>query len=157
MAIWISCPRSILNGFKAVALTAFPKERYAVLFGHFKKGGIEVKDIWHPEGQAKFCKSDGLLEDITSRKAWLTTAHDIAESEGLELVGDIHSHPYAVASSRCHETDSAPSQQDWRTSSKSGFPAGGIMGICLISKSPGQTKISISFWPQIPRVMLRLT
>jgi len=146
----ITCPKSIRETFKVAALDAFPREKYAVLFGRRKGNRVAVVDAWYPEDQRKFSTVDAMTADIISRKSWLQKAEDIAQSGGLTVVGDIHSHPHEVKNRRLHYRDRSPSEKDWSRLWPAGVQPGWIVGICLISKSPRHTRVRVRLWPSLP-------
>lgn len=146
----IDCTRGLIKTFELAALSAFDREKYAVLFGRQRGRRIEIRDVWYPEDQKKYASRVG-TESISGRPQWLCKAMEIAESEGLEIVGDIHSHPWAVKNSRYHQRDRSPSEADFRSSLKLGLT---IIGICNISKSPGNTHVSTRLWILQPKVRM---
>jgi proteasome lid subunit RPN8/RPN11 len=145
----IICPRTILESFKRVALDRHPREAYAVFFGRIDGASAEIRDIWFPEDQTKFATANS-VETIAGRPAWWQKAVDIAESEGLEIIGDIHSHP---ETDPARLDDPSPSYSDWR-----GFRGPKwIRGICVVCKRPRSVKFRITFWPPLPKAAVRYT
>jgi len=145
----VSVPRALVEGFKRVAIDRHPKEAYAVLFGRMNGTRAEVLDLWYPEDQRKFATTR-ITETVLGRKQWLRKAIDIAESSGLSVVGDLHSHP--VTNKECLD-DPAPSCLDWRNA----WGQRWIMGICVVVKTPRRVFTRLKFWPPIQRPRVHLT
>jgi hypothetical protein len=145
----VRCKRSIYDGFKVAAITAFPREKYGVLLGHRRGKRVEILDIWIPDGQERFATEHSLTADAVSNPAWREEAQAIADSEGLEVVGDLHSHCYRVRQG--HERGREPSERDWSVS-----PVPWVLGICTVSKSPTDVWCSIAFWDSFPMAQVKL-
>jgi len=139
----VECSRKIRFRFTFSALGSYPKEAYAVLFGRRTGRLVQIKDLWWPEDQSKYT-SHVATAALCSRPPWVRKAEDIAESEGLEIVGDIHSHPDTV--------DVSPSTPDWGTNK-----ADWVMGICSVRKQKREFRTSIAFWYGRPRMRTRWT
>ena len=143
----IICPRTIIESFKRVALDHHPREAYAVLFGRIEGMTAEIKDIWYPEDQWQFATANE-VETVSGRPAWWQKAVDIAESEGLDIIGDIHSHP---ETDPARLEDPSPSYSDWQT-----FPGPNwIRGICVVCKRPRSVRFRVTFWPPLVRVVVK--
>ena len=145
----VSVPKSAIEGFKLFAVDRHPKEAYAVLFGHINGSRATVRDLWYPEDQRRFATSRD-TETVLGRMAWLRKAIDIAESSGVSVIGDMHSHP--VENKECLN-DPAPSYTDWAVA----WGQLWITGICVVVKTPRRTATRVKFWPPIQRPRLHLT
>lgn len=139
----IVCPRSIIDSFKRVALDRHPREAYAVFFGRIDNNGAEIKDVWYPEDQWMFATGSG-VETVAGRPAWWQKAMDIAESEGLEMIGDIHSHP---ETDPARLEDPSPSYHDWQSYRGPRW----IRAICVVCKRPRSVRFRVTFWPPLLR------
>ncbi len=139
LKVW--CPRKILTDFKRAAKAVYPRELYAVLFGTINGDAVRISDVWYPPDAYEI---KGETDYIFHRKAWLEESIAIADSAGLLVVADIHSH--ADVSSR------EPSEADWDAS-----PEGWVQGICIVHRGPtGHKRASVRFWPTVRPVKLRL-
>jgi len=137
----VTCPRKIISDFKRGAKAAYPRELYAVLFGTINGGAVRISDVWYPPGGDQFI---GKTDYLFHRKQWLEEAMAIADSEGLVIVADLHSHP--------NINTREPSESDWDAS-----PEGWVQGICSVYKGEtGHKRAAVRFWPAVPPVRLRL-
>lgn len=143
----IICPRHLVEAFKRVALDRHPREVYAVFFGRFAGTVVEIRDIWYPEDQAKFATTSA-IETIAGRPAWWQKALDIAESEGLEIIGDMHSHPETDPE---RLKDPSPSYADWRNYRGPRW----IRAICVVCKRPRSVRFRVTFWPPLLKAIVR--
>jgi len=142
----IICPRHLVEAFKQVALDRHPREAYAVFFGRFEGKLVEIRDVWYPEDQGQFATT-GAIETIAGRPAWWRKALDIAESEGLEIVGDIHSHPETDPG---RLKDPSPSYADWNNYRGPKW----IRAICVVCRRPRGVKYRVTFWPPLLRAIV---
>ena len=97
-------------------------------------------------GPAPFALSSRILDRhyLFHRRQWLEEAIAIADSEGLLIVADLHSHPGI--------NTREPSESDW-----DGSPAGWVQGICAVYKGDtGRKRAVVRFWPAVHPVQLRL-
>ncbi len=145
----VECPRAIIDAFKRVALDRHPREAYAVFFGRIDGMTAEIRDIWYPEDQWKFATTNA-IETIAGRPAWWLKAIDIAESEGLEVIGDIHSHP---ETDPLRLEDPSPSWQDWQTYRGPKW----IRAVCVVCKRGRRARFRVTFWPPVPKLITRYT
>ena len=137
----VHCPRKIIGDFKKAAKTAYPNELYAVLFGTIDEDAVQISDVWYPPASDQ---SKASTDYVLHRKPWLDEAMAIADSAGLVIVADLHSHPDA----RSRE----PSEADW-----DGSPDGWLQGICPVWRTDKRRKrASVRFWPSARPVRLRL-
>ena len=139
--IRVTCPRKIIADFKRGAKAAYPRELYAVLFGAINGDSVRISDVWYPPGGDKLV---GETDYLFHRRQWLEEAIAIADSEGLLIVADLHSHPGI--------NTREPSESDW-----DGSPAGWVQGICAVYKGDtGRKRAVVRFWPAVHPVQLRL-
>jgi proteasome lid subunit RPN8/RPN11 len=143
----IVCPRRLVEDFKRVALDRHPREAYAVFFGRFEGTKVDIQDVWYPEDQGKFATTSA-IETIAGRPAWWMKALDIADSGGLEIVGDIHSHPETDPK---RLKDPSPSYADWKIYQGPKW----IRAICVVCKRPRSVKFRVTFWPPLPKAIVR--
>ena len=145
----VRCRKEIYEGFKVAAIAAFPREKYGVLMGKRSGKRVWIKDIWIPDDQKRFASDRVLLADAVSTPSWRQEAEAIADSEGLQVVGDIHSHCWRVR--KFHERGREPSETDWRNA-----PVPWVLGICTVSKSSTEVWSSIAFWDSFPMADVEL-
>jgi proteasome lid subunit RPN8/RPN11 len=145
----VKCKKGIYEGFKVAAIASFPREKYGVLLGARQGTRVWIKDIWIPDDQKRWAEKRALLADAVNTPSWRQEAEAIADSEGLQVVGDIHSHCWRVR--KVHERGREPSETDWRSS-----PVPWVIGICTVSKSPTEVWSSIAFWDSFPLAEVEL-
>jgi proteasome lid subunit RPN8/RPN11 len=145
--ITIVCPRQFIREFEAFALSKHPREVYAAFFGRRTRKLIEVCDVWYPEDQAAYSSTLGLFCDVYSRP-WRNRAEAIAESHGLDIVGDIHSHPETVNSAGKLFRDAIPSELDLRQIRRLSRPS--VMGITVVGISPRKRIVRTKLWLIFP-------
>lgn len=148
-ALRVKCKRDIYEGFKVASIAAFPREKYGVLLGKRSGKRVWIKDIWIPDDQQKWSEERALLADAVSTPSWRQEAEAIADSEGLQVVGDIHSHCWRVR--KVHERGREPSETDWRHS-----PVPWVLAICTVSKSSTEVWSSVAFWDSFPMAEVEL-
>lgn len=124
-------PRSIDRSIRLAAKAAYPCEMYAVLLGEIG-ASVRVRDVWFPEMQPH----EGWTHHLFSRADLLDDGLAIADSAGLCLVADVHSHPRVRT---CE-----PSEADW-----AGVPVGWIHGVCAVRKTRAGMRTALKFWPSI--------
>jgi proteasome lid subunit RPN8/RPN11 len=145
----VKCRKEIYEGFKVAAIAAFPVEKYGVLLGKRSGRRVWIKDIWIPDSQEKWASECALLADAVRTPSWRQEAEAIADSEGLQVVGDIHSHCWRVR--KVHERGREPSETDWRNA-----PVPWVLGICTVSKSRTKVWSSVAFWDSFPMAEVEL-
>ncbi len=140
--IRIEIPRAVKAKFRRKAREAFPKETYAYLFGRRAGGLYIVEDLWVPPDVEKHCTKSFVF----IQEHWEVAAYEEAKEEGLEVIGDIHSHPQAFKIWNGSEAENVPSIGDHRE----GWS--GICGICLVSeKHDGKLRTKVDFYsPCLP-------
>lgn len=105
--------------------------------GDVTDDAVRIKDIWYPDAKPVKGETDYLF----ARRGWLNEALAIADSAGLVIVADIHSHPDCLSRE--------PSEADWDAS-----PHGWLQGICTVNKTDnGGRRASVRFWPSIRKVV----
>lgn len=142
----VTYPRRLLDQFKREAKRIFPKEAYAVLLGKRNGDSVRVTHFYIPDNQERLSTE----RDVPYANAWLQEARLMAIQEGLDTLGDLHSHP---ATSEW-EQDTAPSAQDWDRSLQI---KSAIHGICSIRRYPSGRMIARTrFWPTHQSVTERI-
>lgn len=127
-------PRAIDRSIRLAAKAAYPCEMYAVLLGEIG-ASVHVKDVWFPEMKQHV----GSTHHLFSRRSLLEEGLAIADSAGLCLVADVHSHPRV--------STREPSEADWE-----GVPRGWVHGICAVWKTKAGLRTALRFWPWIEAV-----
>lgn len=132
-----------ISRFVDQAKKAWPYETMAILLGHDsirrKDRHIEIHDLYVPEDLDKHCTTNRIyLQDH-----WYAEAVEAAKDDGLEVVGDIHSHPYI----EYEATACAPSRQDLET-----YHWDGLTGIVNIWMSKRGLRHFVKFWGPMPPV-----
>ena len=129
-------PVRIERGFVRAAKKAFPREEIAYVVGHLSEDTATVEDLLIPPQSALIRRRDS----ISVCDVWLTEAHESMEEDGLEMLGDIHSHTYVLKEYADLEPDCAPSEYDLDTQ------WGIVHGICGIMASRSRLKGRIRWW-----------
>lgn len=145
----INVTTEVTDEFTARAKDSFPNETFAYLVGKYvTPDHVEVTKIIVPENVDAHCSP----AEVDVQDKWLKAAKRKAKSEGLVVVGDIHSHPYSaaeIAARRPHKPDTSPSESDLERS----LCAGPIMAICLVTESKaGRLTARIRFWSPMNRI-----
>lgn len=155
MVYHISVVRDVEDNFIRSAVARFPFETYAVVFGTRRGRRIRILDLWLPEDQPKLTFG---TPTMFSCDRWMKTAQDIAESDGLQIVGDVHSHPFRLRRGERTITDTGPSACDIQDSSGRSM----VMGILTLSGRSRGTQYVVDvqplrWWPPIPAVKVTHT
>ena len=126
----------VITDFEKLARKAFPKETLAYLLGVRKGNRIAIMDLWTPEDVGDYCTDSNVI----TPKHWDAEAHEHAEEEGWNVIGDIHSHPYTYTELENRrkrlkgkpemEELNWPSSQDWY--GRCGHLW--ITGVCLVKE-----------------------
>ena len=142
----------VTEAFKAKAKANFPKEAFAYLLGHQDNETIQIDDLFYPTGVDDYCHPGYV--DVQDK--WIRQVRRRAKQTGVMIVGDIHSHPYAIAeieARRPHHPDTSPSTIDWE---RTRF--GLLMGICLLTETTnGRLRAKIKFWGPLVPVVIKET
>lgn len=128
------------------AKKAFPNEEYAILIGkRLKNKDFEVVFLYFPTERL----NDQHPEHVNVDQNWFETAHEMALTFGLEVLGDIHSHCYDVYEEGGNPgTD--PSEADWEWAEEMKNISGGkyrLLGIVRVLKKGDKVSCRARFWP----------
>lgn len=111
----VNISRSVLNGFRRRALSAYPKEYIETIWGKRNASGIHIAAFRELEHEATNGSVDYDPEELK-----------IGEREaGLVCLGTIHSHPFG----ELKQADAAPSEHDWDSYKRDGELISGLYGI----------------------------
>ena len=133
----VTYSRRLMDHFRREAKHAYPREAFAVLIGRVVGDGVQVTQLYIPDGQ----REHATPLQITVADAWLREAKRLADASGEIVLGDIHSHVIRCPLSHWREDD-APSAGDWEVASNY------IHAICYVRKYPSGRLISrITVWP----------
>ena len=104
----IDWPDIIATRWHRECRRAWPLEAFAYLLG--RRAGLAhfVEGIWLPADLERFSTPNSL--SIPQR--WMREALEHAEDEGLEVIGDIHSHPYPYSETNGAFVEAIPSEGD---------------------------------------------
>lgn len=86
----ISIRRGAEKEFKDLAKRAFPKETFAYLLGHYFENKAFIDEIFAPPDVNNFTTKDA----VHVQDHWLSLAKKEAKAQELNVIGEIHSHPY---------------------------------------------------------------
>lgn len=150
--------RGAERAFKKAAKEAFPREEFALLLGRRGQDAdfwsVEVEKVYFPEGRQAHCSSGS----VYTQDSWYVKAKKAAAADGLELVGDIHSHTWrkdhVVKGHSC-----APSEDDVDHSGLIlPFTEGriAIFGICSVLETKRGLQAKLRFYPAVPRTDLKV-
>lgn len=137
--IHLKVPAKIVEEFKGQAKRAFPKETFAYLLGRDAGTVVDVEELFVPLDVDERCTETSVAGTLQ----WIADAKQEATESGLQVVGDIHSHPYRYE--HLYPT-CAPSEGDL----DDGFTQ--IHGICQVRQCKnGLLRTYVRFWgPLIP-------
>lgn len=137
--------------FRQQAREAFPKETLAYLMGHDYGNRMEVVDLWVPP--ADLTKATSYYIDLAEHIDW--EAAEYAKSEGLQLLGDIHTHPWTHSEVDLRRrirfsSPISPSASDWDRLEGVRW----LMGICLIEQMANQRlRCQFRYWGPITQIV----
>lgn len=123
-----------LDGFVSDAKQIYPKEVWGAVFGRRQETPsgllVEVEEVWVPDNIADFTTPTAVYWD----PEWWALMEEHADDSGLDLVGDIHSHPN-------HFEDLSPSEIDlkgsrWRA----------LMGIVGVRRRGRGLQTRVQWW-----------
>lgn len=140
--IRLEIPRRLVEQFKRQAKAAWPREAFAFLLGRDAGDVVEFEDLYVPDG------IQATETEITHNPAHMVEAREFAHDDGLDVVGDIHSHPRRYARWGGSLLERTPSEGDheigWR----------GIAGVCVVAEQrDGRLRAAVKFYgPSIPVV-----
>lgn len=142
----VVCYKNVIDKYKKYAKNHYPKELYAFLGGTIYDNYVEILDFYVPEDIDKF--SDEGSVQIQSN--WLQDAFSTFAENGLNLVGDLHTHP---------DIEPSPSETDWenvRNLKKYAKTHIFLMGILYIGKINGRFRYKLRFWPEIEEMKVKI-
>lgn len=143
-SITVRYQKSVLEPFRRAARAAFPNEILAFLLGHEHAGVWEVLDVWFPPVDDPGGNRWSIDGDAYGR--WEVEVLEHAREEGLEVIGDIHTHPYEYKD-WCRQA--MPSEGDWAV----GWPQR-LSAICQVQQERGgRLTTRVRFYPPCPRVI----
>lgn len=131
-------PISVRRQFSTNAKTAYPNENFAFLLGSIEGDVYKVQKLYFPPIKTT---PDKVIFNIPKE---LKIAKSMAETLGLELLGDIHSHPGFY--------DTSPSELDWDNTSifMNYYVKSPIMGIVGVYKAKnGKLRTRLRYWSWI--------
>jgi len=131
----VAIPAHLVSRFRRRAKRTFPREAYAILLGSRVPQQITIEDLYFPT-QSEIESTPEFVR--VSEGAWVA-ARLTADWQGLEVVGDLHSHCYK---GKGPVTDCAPSQTDLER-----FERAYVQGIMSITRLPGgKLRTRCRFW-----------
>lgn len=86
----LDIPRRFERLIKREAKRAFPREWYAILLGTAAGDHFTVDDLYVPPDLPRFSTPSR----VNIQACWYVDAKERGEEERLEIIGDVHSHPY---------------------------------------------------------------
>ena len=122
--ITVEIRRRIIERFKIEAKRAWPREAFAYLIGHNVGDLVVIEDLYIPDDVDCFNNETSVYPQLH----WMAEARVQAEDDEMEIVGDIHSHPYTFAQCSGALGETIPSEGDHAE----GWD--GICGICVVSE-----------------------
>ncbi len=141
----VEVDRRVTNKARRLAREFFPCEMYMYLLGRVYKNKVKICDYHVPADLAANSSEEG----IWTPKCWVKQAKKYAQSQGLIIVGDIHSHPYQnVEVQTVHPDCLSASPSEWDYDHPG---VGGIQGILVIlEKDNGSLVTRTKFYgPQL--------
>jgi len=146
----VKYPSNLSAEFYKCSKTAWPNEEYAILLGKvLKTGDLEISRLYFPSDRIATQNPDNVLV----KRNWFETAHEMAETLGLVLLGDIHSHCYDIPKGEEGPMPgSDPSEADWEWAFGMKHLTGGkyrVFGIVRVMRKDGRTGCRTRFWPAV--------
>src|SRR5208282_2347385 len=80
----------IVSAFKKAAKEAFPCETLAYMLGTIRGKSLTIESLYFPPDVDDHCTPKAVFV----QRSWLKAAKKEAKILGLEVIGDLHSHPY---------------------------------------------------------------
>jgi hypothetical protein len=139
-------PRALSRVLYRKCREAFPNEEYAILLGTKGKDGFEIEDLYFPPQRLLDMRPDR----VNTKMSWFNDALNLAQLEGLEIIGEIHSHCYDVETEGYPGLD--PSEDDWDRGAALRHITGGqfaLMGIVRVLRKAGKLSCRSRFWPAV--------
>ncbi len=110
-----------------------------ILLGEVSGDVVFVEEFYIPEGQRQFATEFSVGTDPNAFRQWWYDAYEAAREAGLDIVGDMHSHPFRPH----HSPDASPSEVDWDSSFR-----GAVQGIVAVQKlASGRFRCYTKWWP----------
>ena len=150
MSIVVKISSSLRNEFAKTAKEAYPCEDYCIVLGKRRGNVLTVKKLFFPANRGRYSSSTHILISLEA----FEEAYEMAEFLGMEVLGDLHSHPYDP-DDFCPKAgvDHAPSQGDWTTA-----PKDWLVGICVVRQAKNKRKLaSFKWWIGSPNAIEVLT
>lgn len=137
-AVNVAISRNLLEGFRRRARAAYPNEAYGILLGAQTGSQYIVEDICYPQGVEDAGTPTGV--NLTD-EMWPEAEQDAAR-QGLTVLGDIHTHPYAKMEllGEC-----VPSIEDHDR-----FEEDYLQGIMTVVKADGKMRTRCRFFAPAP-------
>ena len=143
----VQFPTQLSKDFYSRAKIAFPNEEYAICLGRSLIGGnFRIEKLYFPTARL----NDQSPDRVDVQPGWFETAAEMAVTDGMEVIGDIHSHCYEAIDEG--GADTTPSKDDWKWAEAMSTVTFGkyrIMGIVRVQKSREKVICSNQFWPAI--------
>jgi hypothetical protein len=137
--------KKVLDKARRATRKSFPKEFYGYLLGNAYKTKASIKDIYIPYDLSEYNEN----ASVSTPEHWPVLAKRYAESIGLIIVGDIHSHPYTnLEAKSVHPNCLSASPSEWDYDHPG---MGGIQGIVLALQTDNgsiQTRVKL-YGPQV--------
>ena len=126
----------------------FPLEAYGFLLGTMVGDAVHVDEVWTPsdeDAQECFKKTS-----IFFKPDWVQEIEELAEEEGLMLLGDFHSHPY-----RNTEPVGEPTQSSYDIDMAGNHA---IYGVINVEESlTGRLRTRLRWWGPSVKVRVKRT
>jgi hypothetical protein len=139
---------AVRRKFRWAAVSAFPKETYALLLGREHKVSknrylVSVDYVFVPDDVDKHSTE----EEVILQSHWDEEAAELAYEYDLQVVGDIHTHPRKYSDFLGYLKDASPSEGDFR------WGWGGICGICVVAEQKdGRLRTRTKFYGPAARL-----
>ena len=146
--IKLEVSKSAIRDFRRAAKLGFPNEVLAYLFGHDLGHTIIVESIWVPEDQ------EAATSWVRVHAHFDWEAAQLAVEEDLQVIGDIHSHPWSSKELKKLDgistgQDRSPSETDWDCRIGTRW----ITGICQVDQTKtGKLRASERFWAPVQQL-----
>ena len=131
-SITLELGKGVSESLKREAKRTFPNEAFAYLLGVNAGTLIVIDSIWTPEHM------DASHGHVTVQPHWIIEAQMEAKEDGLEVVGDWHSHPYY--SHEITQFDGGLSERDCQN----GWH--GVCGLCVVLQRQSGRLVSRNYF-----------
>jgi len=139
-------PERLSRLFYKKCRAVFPTEEYAILLGTQDGDEFSIEDLYFPPERLL----TSTAEQIVRNFSWFETATKLANLQGYEVLGDIHSHCYDFA--EYDDIGPYPSEQDWdggKILRNLTFGEYRLIGIVRVLKKGDRLACRSRFWPAI--------